>query len=466
MIFACKFSAILLTLGLLVKKSSTKCVFNVTTCEGAVHQEVRSSDYSDFQLLRISKCNILNIDAEGTIVDHTQKLPPNVRSVFHRTYSKQNSLQNKYRVIPYGNNGEIYMIGNGVVQMIPSRYYSVFDLHHNVYSSYARIRLTPSKDCGYSCDGRGLYYHTSDYLMNFLVPWAHAFSHIVATALPLLDFTCSFLEKHPNVDLLMAIQLQYDLMVERCPSLPFRGESSTSKRTVVFLHTLGRKTCVMAKFLLYPFYWNSKGVPAELGMVAPGSLSQQLTNPPVSHNRNTGQSSVTKKTAPREIIYLPRPKGVPRHLMDEKALMTRLCRTISAKSGLKLRVYKLTGNYTFDRHVFENARAVISPHGGGLTNMLFTPPDTIIFEIVHPIEENPFHIGLAHSLSLKHVVIPAINYSHHDQTVPIELSSRKVAVELIRKHISEMRKYRVHMTNKQDAKHVRRCMIMVNNTLA
>lgn len=450
-----------LMLGLQLEKSSAKCAFNVSTCEGAVNQEVTSSDFSDFQSLRQSKCSTLQLSSYGTTVDHNRKLPPNGRSIFHRTYSKQSNFRNKYRVFQFGNNADIYIIEYGVVQMIPSRAYSVFDLHNNVYCSYEGIHGTREKQCDYHCDGRGLYYHSSDYLMNFLVPWAQAFSHIVATVLPLLDFACPYLKEHPHVDLLVATPLQFDLMAERCPSLPFRENSSTTQRKVVFLHELGRKTCVMARYLLFPFFWNSRGVPLELGMCAPGSLSQQL---PVYNSQGSNSSPITKKSTPRDIIYLARPREGTRHLLDEKAIMTRICKLISPRSGLKLRIYRPQDNYNYDRKVFENARAVISAHSGAMANMIFAPPDTIIFEIVHPIQENAFHIGLAHSLSLQHVVIPATNYSHDDHTVKIQLSSRKVAINAVRNHLPELSKYRVNNADARDFEHVESCIIMVNRT--
>ena len=89
------------------------------------------------------------------------------------------------------------------------------------------------------------------------------------------------------------------------------------------------------------------------------------------------------KRNPRRLLYVPR-QGLPsRQLLDEERVTTFL-------RSLGFEIF-LPGKMTVveQARVFADARAVVGPHGGAMTNVVFMRPGSLVVEFFHPRYVNP-----------------------------------------------------------------------------
>jgi capsular polysaccharide biosynthesis protein len=84
------------------------------------------------------------------------------------------------------------------------------------------------------------------------------------------------------------------------------------------------------------------------------------------------------------VIYVKRPAGGARSVSNEAELIQSL-RTLSAfKHGLELQVYDGNAAVKDAIALFQRAVLVIGAHGGGMANLMFSPPGTLVVEISTP----------------------------------------------------------------------------------
>ena len=95
------------------------------------------------------------------------------------------------------------------------------------------------------------------------------------------------------------------------------------------------------------------------------------------------------KRKPYRLLYVPR-QGLPsRQLLDEKRVFEYL-RTLGFEifSPGKMTVAE-------QARIFAEARAVVGPHGGAMTNVVFTNPGALVIEFFHPRYVNPCYWRVA-----------------------------------------------------------------------
>jgi len=112
------------------------------------------------------------------------------------------------------------------------------------------------------------------------------------------------------------------------------------------------------------------------------------TNPEtVAFLKNLFAAPQTKK--PKRLLYLPR-QGLPsRRLLDEERITSFL-------RSMGFEIF-LPGRYSVAQQarVFAEARAVIGPHGGAMTNVVFMRPGSLVVEFFHPRYINPCYWRVA-----------------------------------------------------------------------
>jgi hypothetical protein len=124
----------------------------------------------------------------------------------------------------------------------------------------------------------------------------------------------------------------------------------------------------------------------------------------------------TQKTiSKRRKYYLSRNHSITRSISNESELMNLLCK-------FDFEIIR-TENKTLDEQIqlFSDCEVLISPHGAGLTNMLFMPKGSEIIEIGHAeIERQPLcYWHLANQLNHKYNFIPTFSDSNEIFTLNI-----------------------------------------------
>lgn len=208
----------------------------------------------------------------------------------------------------------------------------------------------------------------------------------------------------------------------------------------------------------------------------------------------------------RYLVYMRR-EHVSYRMMDpntERTLLEAICSMLAFRSGIQLVIFKSKGDFlkdietpattlsssdylkeaeaaalssssslpstTFtnismpkDGRILYNARIMLGIHGGSLTNMIFTQPDTVIFEIAN-LEGNEmeranfFHACLASAVGLEHHAIKPINFNmwRLNPRVTVDVN---VVIETIKKYIPEIAKNVPDVDNNPlDKVHHKRCL--------
>jgi len=118
-----------------------------------------------------------------------------------------------------------------------------------------------------------------------------------------------------------------------------------------------------------------------------------------------------------ELLYVSRNDARNRRLLNEDAVMSRL-------EPLGFRKVAMTGLRVADQAaLFRNARVIITPHGSGLTNMVFSNPGTVVIELFQPAYMNSCYWAIADFLQIDYYALigmgktvppppPGVEYRH------------------------------------------------------
>ncbi len=100
-----------------------------------------------------------------------------------------------------------------------------------------------------------------------------------------------------------------------------------------------------------------------------------------------------------ELLYVSRNDAGSRRLLNEEAVMARL-------EPLGFRKVTMTGLRVADQAaLFRNARVIITPHGSGLTNMVFSNPGTVVIELFQPAYVNICYWAIADFLQIDYYAL-------------------------------------------------------------
>lgn len=225
--------------------------------------------------------------------------------------------------------------------------------------------------------------------VSFIQLWNDQFQHIVFDTLPKLTFACPFIRKNPDASVLVANDLQKDLIAEICPI--------NNARFVV------ADTAVTAPIVYVPHY---VGFNLKMGIVPPTSTFL------LNHRKFIGTDAV----------YLARTPNSVRSVINEGEVLATL-----RKRWPNLRVVYPTNNWRYDQKSMQNASVIIGPHGGAMANMIFAAPNATVIEFTPLMQlkrrndnERPCYFGLAHGLGFTyHAVEPSqFNFDRGGMVVP------------------------------------------------
>lgn len=112
-----------------------------------------------------------------------------------------------------------------------------------------------------------------------------------------------------------------------------------------------------------------------------------------------------------ERIYISRTQAHHRRLLNETAVLERLAQL--GFVSVELESLPLTEQIA----LFAQAKVIVAPHGGGLTNLLFCQPGTAVIELFAPSYIRHYYWPISHHLKLRHYFItgesPACPPIHH-----------------------------------------------------
>lgn len=353
------------------------------------------------------------------VINSLKWLPTHVEVLYHKTYENE-SISAQGIDIPIAAHGTTLKIMPGVVfyhpeHVISDRFGNIYKFnHYNVESVLPSTRFNCS----------AIHYHHGK-LMIFIRPWAYVFSHVVATVLPALQFTCSFLIDHENIYILVVSAIQQELMCEVCSAV-------CNISRILFYHKIGWRNPVIADELYYPFFWNTQ-TDWPLGMYPANTLTPLPWTPPKTSLRYISQDAFIR-TIPgpenlrlgdndssnrRDLIYMPRPPHTRRHVQNETVMLRQICTLLGHVPSIQLRVFRSSGSYKQDRKHLNKAIVLLSPHSGAMANMLFVPRDCSVVEFVDLETGNPYYIGLSRVLGLNHITVKPSLFDHYNDSIPL-----------------------------------------------
>lgn len=76
--------------------------------------------------------------------------------------------------------------------------------------------------------------------------------------------------------------------------------------------------------------------------------------------------------------------------------------------------------------LFSRTQIVVAPHGAGLTNMLFSPPNTRVIEIMPTQNPNLCYYHLAALLKFEHCIVPCESFPNLSLVAPLELIEKVI----------------------------------------
>lgn len=262
------------------------------------------------------------------------------------------------------------------------------------------------------------YYEKNDHLLpahaspmeprayvSFVQIWQDVFQHIAFDSLPKVQFVCPWLLAHPDVHLLVMSRLEEEMIGLLCPI--------ALQRFHLLEETLHARAIYVPHFDPPTFF--DYGPP---NCIRPlGGIEQ-------------GHS----------ILYFSRgsgPKG-KRFVLNEAGVLT----TLRELFGEKLVVIPFLDLVEYNdeqtqkmRAQLRQARMIVGPHGGALSNMIFAPSHTIIVEIIPLLKlaaqgvtghSRPCFFALANMLGFTyHTVEPDISDFDFDGPIKVPLQQLK-----------------------------------------
>jgi hypothetical protein len=325
-------------------------------------------------------------------------------------------------------NGTVFLGWSGVI-----------DDQKNLYR-FRHWENLPTKESGEitNCSEIAFYNHT---IMSFLMIWGQFNSHLLATVLPKLSFTCDYLMRYPDIKILMHKAADLvptpTLMQKICPQLK-------SERFI----TLGIDLVgIKAANLLWPFFFSPEAPFWQLGMYPKNSMSPLGVAKPE-----------------RTILYMPRSMDTSRYLTNEVSVLTGICDVLSYNSSLQLSIFDHSAckNQKDEECIYASSpRVILSVHNGAMANILYAPPDAQLMEIGNPPLGNPFYLGFARVLGLNYTLIKPQTFSHNNVTIPtrVEVEDVVKAIQTVPEVFNNPPSHR----DKLDRLHKSQCYKIVSN---
>lgn len=372
-------------------------------------------------------CMNMNI-SQYTKIEKPSDIPAHVEILLCKTIDDERriSLTVKNYSVDIASDAVLLKIPNGKAFRDWS---GVIDKKNNLYYFHQWENL-PGKfsDELTTCTKRKVYAGT---IMNFLMPWGDVNSHIIATILPKLNFTCNYLLEHPEVKLLANCIQTFNLILTVCPQIQ-------NDRFITFEDD---KLMIEADILLYPFFF------------CPGASSWHMGMYPKNIMKPLGKARL-----PRTILYMPRPRHAARYLTNEISILAGICDLLSYNSGLELAIFSHQ-SLSLDKDVLSSARVILSVHSGAMANMIYAPPDVQIIEIIQIEKGNPFYVGLSRVLGLQHTIVAPNSFDHGNVSIPTHVDADSV-LNII-KTIPEVQRNPASHMNKLDYEHQKKCHVLV-----
>ncbi len=103
-----------------------------------------------------------------------------------------------------------------------------------------------------------------------------------------------------------------------------------------------------------------------------------------------------------ERLYISRRGAHHRRLLNEAALL-ELLEPLGFRA-VELEALTLTEQIT----LFAQAKVIVAPHGGGLTNSIFCAPGTTVIELMAPSYIRQYYWAISHHLGLQHYLITGV----------------------------------------------------------
>jgi hypothetical protein len=286
------------------------------------------------------------------------------------------------------------------------------------------------------------------------ISWSNIiFSHITFDTMPKLNFTCGFMADRKDVKVLVHNRLQEELIRLGCESYNFVIPKSRFVR-----HPTGRP--VTARKLYFPFFFVNEapgtfyqkhiGVSGEPGLMRP--LHHSVVSPhwyPIMTKTASAAEQWVAEIQKDTILYIRRPrwrrsktgevtgKRNSRWLANEEDIMRTVCAAAGlATSQLKVRAWTPSNDYRRDRYAMSKVRAVISPHGGQMGNILFAPAGTLVVELVDVVSGNLCFLGLSRMLGFDYEAVTPTSYGHNQHKVH---AKSEWIIAALAKHIPQLR---------------------------
>jgi hypothetical protein len=304
----------------------------------------------------------------------------------------------------------------------------------------------PNFSCG-ACNG-GHWYPKA---ITFVEWMSDQFTHMGFQLLPKLSFTCKWMALHSDVIILVASAKQAEFMQLACGQI---GRLQIAAERFV-IHPMDKP--VIATLLYYPLFTNEysdeqlwcKGhkctpmpnVGMRLGMTGGPGMMQPLQ---VSTAPDTGTRIARIRN---KVVYLPRKPHHARHVENQDEMVKLVCAALESTQKdsnldplqggqpLELSVYKLSNNFSQDAVFLQDARAIISAHGGGLGNLIFAPPETLVVELNNVSHANLCFVGLCNMLNFAYEAVTPEKYGHG---APEMVINPACVVAALAKHLPQL----------------------------
>jgi tetratricopeptide (TPR) repeat protein len=109
--------------------------------------------------------------------------------------------------------------------------------------------------------------------------------------------------------------------------------------------------------------------------------------------------AIAANTQLPERIYISRARANHRRVLNEAAIIDQL------KAYNITPIQLETRSFAEQVALFAQAKLILAPHGGGLTNLIFCRPETIVIEFINPAYIRHYYWVISHQRSLQHYLI-------------------------------------------------------------
>ena len=129
-------------------------------------------------------------------------------------------------------------------------------------------------------------------------------------------------------------------------------------------------------------------------------------------------SSLSINHLNNKVLYVSRAKASRRRLVNERYFIAHL----KQKYDITF-IYAEELSFTEQVRLFSSHKIIISPHGAGLTNMLFANPETILIELMPNDYQHIGYLRMTDSIGIRHniIVVDSVNKLNdmalNDQTI-------------------------------------------------